>query len=107
MRYRLSFLTKEIETMTIKIMMGEAPAAIYAAKLQAGGINAIVGSPLVVANGVVRGLPAQADGVAYLIAATPADALAGSGRTDLFRLPPNASSGAPAAFGMDYLVKVG
>lgn len=92
--------------MTIKIMMGAVPAAIYAAKLQAGGVAAAIGSPLVVADGVLQGLPVQADGVSYLIAATPADEMAGSGRTDLFRLPPDASSNAPPAFGMDYLIQV-
>lgn len=92
--------------MKINVMMGSVPAAIYAAKLQDGGVDAAIGSPLVVADGVVQGLPAQADGVAYLIASTPADAMTGAGRTDLFRLPPDASSSAPQAFGLDCLIQV-
>lgn len=92
--------------MTIKIMMGAAPAAVYAEKLKNGGVVASIGSPLVVADGVVQGLPAQADGVCYLVSAPVADAMAGSGRADLFRLPPDASSNAPAAFGMGYLIQV-
>lgn len=106
MRYRLSFLIKEIETVTIKIMMGAAPAAVYAAKLQSGGVSAVAGTPLVVADGMVQSLPAQAGSVSYLVSAPVADAMAGSGRTDLYRLPPEASSNAPAAFGMDYLIQV-
>ena len=92
--------------MTMKIMMGAAPAAVYAAKLQNGGVDASIGSPLVVADGVVQGLPSQTDGVCYLVSAPVADAMAGGGRTDLFRLPPDASSNAPPAFGMDYLIQV-
>lgn len=92
--------------MTIKIMMGAAPAAVYAEKLKNGGVVASIGSPLVVADGVVQGLPAQADGVQYLVSAPVADAMAGAGRTDLYRLPPDASSNAPAALGMDYLIQV-
>ena len=92
--------------MTMKIMMGMAPAGVYAEKLKNGGVEAVIGSPLVVADGVVQGLPAQTAGVSYLVSAPVADAMAGSGRADLFRLPPDASSNSPAAFGMDYLIRV-
>lgn len=92
--------------MVMKVMMGAAPAAVYVAKLQSGGVDAAIGSPMVVADGVVQGLPEQKDGVCYLVSAPVADAMAGSGRADLFRLPPDASSNAPAAFGMDYLIQV-
>ena len=92
--------------MTMKIMMGAAPAGVYAEKLKNGGVEAVIGSPLVVAAGVVQGLPTQTAGVSYLVSAPVADAMAGSGRADLFRLPPDASSNSPAAFGMDYLIRV-
>lgn len=92
--------------MTILVMMGAVPAAIYAAKLQNGGVDASIGSPLVVADGVVQGLPSQTEGVQYLVSAPVADAMGGAGRTDLFRLPPDASSNAPPAFCMDYLIQV-
>lgn len=90
----------------MKVMMGAAPASIYAAKLQAGGVNAVAGSPVLVQDGVVQGLPAQADGISYLVSSPVATALQGSGRTDIWRLPPDASSNAPASFGTDYLIKV-
>ena len=87
-------------------MMGSVPAKVWADKLVAGGVNAVAGSPVLVQDGVVQGLPAQAAGVEYLVSAPVADALAGSGRTDLYRLPPDASSNAPSYFGTDYLIKV-
>lgn len=90
----------------MKVMMGAAPAAVYAAKLAAGGVSAVVGSTLIVADGAVQGLPAQQDGVDYLVSAPVATALAGAGRTDIWRLPPDASSSAPDAVGMDYLIQV-
>ena len=90
----------------IKVMMGSVPAKVWADKLVAGGVNASVGSPCLVQAGTVQGLPAQAAGVEYLVSAPVADALTGSGRSDLWRLPPDASSNAPASFGTDYLIKV-
>lgn len=87
-------------------MMGTAPAGVYASKLNAGGVTASVGTPCLVQGGVVQGLPAQQEGIQYLVSAVVADALAGSGRSDLWRLPPDASSNAPEAFGMDYLIQV-
>ena len=90
----------------MKVMMGSAPAGVYASKLQAGGVAASVGSPILVQDGVVQGLPAQADGISYLVSSPVATALQGSGRTDIWRLPPDASSNAPASFGLDYLIKV-
>lgn len=90
----------------IKVMMGAAPAAVYVSKLQAGGVPAEAGQPLMVVDGAVQGLPAQADGVSYIVSAPVATALQGSGRSDIWRLPPDASSNAPASFGMDYLIQV-
>ena len=90
----------------MKVMMGAAPAKVYAEKLQAGGVAASVGNPILVQDGVVQGLPAHQDGVQFLVSAPVADALSGSGRTDLWRLPMDASSNAPASFGLDYLIKV-
>ena len=90
----------------MKVMMGSVPAKVWADKLVAGGVNAVAGRPVLVQDGVVQGLPAQAAGVEYLVSAPVADALTGSGRSDLWRLPPDASSNAPASFGTDYLIKV-
>ena len=90
----------------MKVMMGAAPAKVYAEKLQAGGVAASVGNPILVQDGVVQGLPAQADGVSYLVSAPVADVLSFSRRSGLWRLPSDESSNAPASFGLDYLIKV-
>ena len=88
------------------VLFAAAPAAHWAPRFVAGGVDAVVGtSPTVTADGVVEGLPAQQHGVAYLVNARVAGVMAGSGRSDLFSLPQGAlQDGSPVK--LDYLVQV-
>lgn len=90
----------------LKVMMNQAPAKNYADRLIKGGVDAVIGFPLNAENGVVDGLPAEQDGVEYLVSRPAATALKGAKRGDIWALPPDASQNAPAAFGYDYLEKV-
>ena len=89
------------------VVLFVAPAAAHwIPRLQAGGIDAVAGdAPTVDNDGVVAGLPAPQDGVALLVNARIASAMAGTGRNDLYALPQGAAQdGSPV--GMDFLVKV-
>lgn len=87
--------------MKVVVMMGSAPAKVYADKLVAGGVHAVAGHAVFTADA----LPAPADGMAYLISKPLADQVRGS-RTDCYQLPLDASSNAPASIDLDYLIKV-